>query len=248
MRLFSNTKLVEAFRRGNNKGIVFQHNGRLHKVLAREILFALGRIPATAGLGLERIGVRTKEGRIETNERQQTNLAHIYAAGDCSGPYQIVHIGIEQGEIAAHNVAHPAQPRSLDYRLLTNVAFTDPEVASVGLTEQEARARKIPFACAQYPLSEHGKARLMEANDGFVKLLAAPGTGEILGGTCVGPFAGDLIHEIIAAMYKRMSVFELAAMPHYHPTLAEVWTYPASQLAARIAGQRLTRRDCWALV
>ena len=74
----------------------------------------------------------------------------------------------------------------------------------------------------------------MEAKDGFVKLLADPMTGEIIGGCCVGPFGGELIHEIIAAMHKRMSVHELAAMPHYHPTLAEIWTYPAEELAGQI--------------
>jgi pyruvate/2-oxoglutarate dehydrogenase complex dihydrolipoamide dehydrogenase (E3) component len=77
----------------------------------------------------------------------------------------------------------------------------------------------------------------MEARDGFVKLLAEPMTGEILGGCCVGPAGGELIHEIIAAMFKRMTVQELAAMPHYHPTLAEIWTYPAEELAARVPQQ-----------
>ena len=75
---------------------------------------------------------------------------------------------------------------------------------------------------------------LMEAKDGFVKLLADPPTGEILGGACVGPVGGELIHEIVAAMANRMTVGELAAMPHYHPTLAEIWTYPAEELAAQV--------------
>ena len=75
----------------------------------------------------------------------------------------------------------------------------------------------------------------MEAKDGFVKLLADPQSGEILGGSCVGPMGGELIHEIIACMHKRMTVQELATMPHYHPTLAEIWTYPAEELAEEIA-------------
>jgi pyruvate/2-oxoglutarate dehydrogenase complex dihydrolipoamide dehydrogenase (E3) component len=75
---------------------------------------------------------------------------------------------------------------------------------------------------------------IMEAKDGFVKLLADPTTGEIIGGSCVGPMGGELIHEITAAMYKHMTVHELAAMPHYHPTLAEIWTYPAEELAGQI--------------
>ena len=122
----------------------------------------------------------------------------------------------------------------MDYRLLTSVVFTDPQVGRVGLTEKEAQAEKVPYIAASYPFADHGKSMLMCATDGFVKLLADPKTGEILGGCCAGPHGGELIHEIIAAMYKRMTVAELAAMPHYHPTLAEIWTYPAEELAEKV--------------
>ena len=81
---------------------------------------------------------------------------------------------------------------------------------------------------------ENGKSLIMDARDGYVKLLADPRSGEILGGACVGPIAGELIHEVVVAMAKRMTVHELAALPHYHPTLAEVWTYPAEALAERV--------------
>ena len=113
--------------------------------------------------------------------------------------------------------------------------FTDPQVAFVGLTEKEAKMRKIPFLAASHPFSDHGKSLIMEAKDSFVKLLADPKSGEILGGACVGPVGGELLHEIVAAMAKRMTVHELAAVPHYHPTLAEIWTYPAEELAAQIS-------------
>ena len=122
----------------------------------------------------------------------------------------------------------------MDYRLLISVVFTEPQVAFVGLTEKEAQARGIPHLAASYPFNDHGKSLIMEARDGFVKLLADPKSGEILGGACVGPAGGELIHEIVAAMAKRMTVHELAVMPHYHPTLAEIWTYPAEELAAQI--------------
>ena len=107
-------------------------------------------------------------------------------------------------------------------------------MAFVGLTEKEAQARGIPHLAANYPFNDHGKSLIMEAGDGFVKLLADPKSGGILGGACVGPAGGELIHEIVAAMAKRMTVHELAVMPHYHPTLAEIWTYPAEELAAQI--------------
>lgn len=234
IQLYSNTKLQAAFRQGRCKGISFTHQNRSRRVFAQDILFALGRIPATAGLGLEKAGVETSYGCIRTQDDMQTTAPHIFAAGDCTGPNQIVHVGIEQGEIALHNIVHPHKRRVIDYRLLTNVAFTDPQVASVGLTEKQAIARNQPFLTATYPFADHGKSIIMHALDGFVKLLADPVSGEILGGGCVGPMGGELIHEIIAAMHKRMTVHELKTMPHYHPTLAEIWTYPASSLSDKI--------------
>jgi pyruvate/2-oxoglutarate dehydrogenase complex dihydrolipoamide dehydrogenase (E3) component len=122
----------------------------------------------------------------------------------------------------------------MDYRVLLSVVFTDPQVATVGLTEKEAKARGVRYLAASHPFNDHGKSLLMDAKDGFVKLLAAPDGGEILGGCCVGPLGGELIHEITVAMHRRMTVAELAAMPHYHPTLAEIWTYPAEELAGRV--------------
>jgi pyruvate/2-oxoglutarate dehydrogenase complex dihydrolipoamide dehydrogenase (E3) component len=234
IRVISNTRLLGAKCRGRLKELEFEHEGSKRKIAAHEILFALGRIPNTGSLCLDKAHVEAEYGRIVTTLEMQTSAPHIYAAGDCSGPYEIVHIGIEQGEIAAHNIAHPDRKRAIDYRLLASVVFTDPQIATVGLTEREASARGVPFLAASYPFSDHGKSMIMDAKDGFVKLLANPQTGEIIGGACVGPVAGELIHEIIAAMHNHMTVKQLAAMPHYHPTLAEIWTYPASELAELI--------------
>jgi pyruvate/2-oxoglutarate dehydrogenase complex dihydrolipoamide dehydrogenase (E3) component len=234
IKVFTGTKLLDAKRNGKLKTVSFGQNGKTISVSAEEILFALGRVPNTASLGLENAGVKTDNGRIIANDRMQTSAPHIFAAGDCTGPHDIVHIAVTQGEIAAHNIANPKTPRKMDHRLLISVVFTDPQVAFVGLTEKEAAVRKIPFLTASYPFNDHGKSLIMEAKDGFVKLLANPKTGEILGGSCVGPVGGELIHEIVAAMAKRMTVRELAAMPHYHPTLAEIWTYPAEELAEKI--------------
>jgi pyruvate/2-oxoglutarate dehydrogenase complex dihydrolipoamide dehydrogenase (E3) component len=233
VRIWKGAALIEAFRQGRRKGLAFRHGGRTRKVLAENILYALGRVPETAGLDLHHAGVETDDRRIVTNAAMQTSAPHIYAAGDCTGPHQIVHLAVEQGEIAGHNVAHPSAPRCIDYRLLINIVFTEPQAAVVGLTEKTARAQRIPFRAASYPFNDHGKSLLMEAKDGFVKLLADPLSGEILGGACVGPQGGELIHEVVAAMYKRMTVRELAQMPHYHPTLAEIWTYPAAELQSK---------------
>jgi len=231
--LYTGTKLLEARRVEDGKEVVFEHNGQTVRVRAEEVLFALGRVPNIASLGLEGIGVRVEGRRIVTNAQMQTSLPHIYAAGDCTGLHEIVHIAIQQGEVAAHNLAHPDRMKLMDYRLLTEVVFTEPQIAVVGLTEKSARAAKRAYVAASYPFNDHGKSLIMDVKEGFVKLLADPASGEIIGGCCVGPVGGELIHEIIAAMYKRMTVHELAAMPHYHPTLAEIWTYPAEELAGK---------------
>jgi pyruvate/2-oxoglutarate dehydrogenase complex dihydrolipoamide dehydrogenase (E3) component len=235
MTLYTGTRLIDARRVGDGKEIAFEHNGQTVRVRAEEVFFGLGRRPNIASLGLDRAGVRSEDGQVETNAFMQTKAPHIYAAGDCTGPHEIVHIAIQQAELAVYNLVHPERMRPMDYRLLTVIVFTEPQIATVGLTEKEARARDIPFVSASYPFNDHGKSLIMEAKDGFVKLLADPVTGEILGGACTGPFGGELIHEIVTAMYKHMTVRELAAMPHYHPTLAEIWTYPAEELAAKVS-------------
>jgi len=231
--VYTGTRLLSARRTEGGKEVAIEHQGQTVRVQAEEIFHGLGRSPNTAGLGLDNAGVRLESGRAVTNLQMQTSAPHIYAAGDCTGLHEIVHIAIQQGETAAHNIAHPDRVKQMDYRLLTEVIFTEPQIAVVGLTEKAARARNIPYLAASYPFNDHGKSLIMEAKDGFVKLLADPRSGEILGGCCVGPVGGELIHEIIAAMHKRMTVHELAAMPHYHPTLAEIWTYPAEELAGQ---------------
>jgi pyruvate/2-oxoglutarate dehydrogenase complex dihydrolipoamide dehydrogenase (E3) component len=233
INLYTGTRLLDAAKINGRKQISFLHRDRKNKVSAEEVMFALGRIPSTSSLGLQFAGVATENGRIIANEKMQTSARHIYAAGDCTGPHEFVHLAVIQGELAAHNIARPRQPRLMDYRLLTSIVFTEPQVAVVGLTEKQAVAQKIPYLSASYPFADHGKSMIMEAKDGFVKLLANPKTGEIIGGGCVGPSGGELIHEIITAMANRMTVRDLANIPHYHPTLAEIWTYPAEELAAR---------------
>ena len=234
IQVFTGTKILGAKRKGKLKTISFEHGGKKSSVSAEEVLFALGRVPDTSGLDLKNAGVKTEDGRIVTNDKMQTSAPHIFAAGDCTGPHEIVHIAVTQGEVAGHNIVSPRSPRRMDYRLLIFVVFTDPQVATVGLTEQDASARGIKFLKASYPFNDHGKSLIMDVKEGFVKLLANPKTGEILGGACVGPVGGDLIHEIVVAMAKRMTVRELAAVPHYHPTLAEIWTYPAEELAEKV--------------
>jgi len=235
IRVLAGTRLLSASRTNAGKTVRFAHEGREIEISAEEIFNGLGRSPNTGTLNLEGIGVELESsGHIKTSPEMRTTAPHIYAAGDCAGPHEVVHIAIQQGEIAAHNIARPDRPKTIDYRVISSIVFTDPQAAQVGLTEREATSRGIPFLADSYPFDDHGKSLIMEARHGFVKLIAHKETGEILGGACVGPMGGDLLHEIIVAMQARMTVRQLAETPHYHPTLAEIWTYPAEELADRI--------------
>ena len=124
IQVFTGTRLVEARRKGKLKTVSFEHDNQTVSISAEEILFALGRVPNTAALGLAKAGVATDGGRIVANDLMQTSTPHIYAAGDCTGPHEIVHLAVQQGEIAAYNIAHASAPRRMDYRLLIAVVFT----------------------------------------------------------------------------------------------------------------------------
>lgn len=237
IEVFTNTKIIGVGRGTHGKTVSFEHEGLERSVDAEEILLAIGRDPNTSSLDLDKAGVVTDQGRIVADECMRTSTPHIYAAGDCTGPHAIVHLAVRQGEIAARNIMHPGSIWKRDDRLLLAVIFTDPQIAQVGLTEKSAAKLGIPYLVASYPFSELGKSIIMDATAGHVKLLADPKSGEILGGACVGPLGGELIHEIVAAMAKQMTVHDLVTLPHYHPTLAEIWTYPAEELAARITPQ-----------
>ena len=236
VRVFTGTRLLGAERSAAKRQITFEHEGKTLTVEAVQVLQALGRSPNVRGLDLDAAGITMAKDRPATGATQQTNVPHIFAAGDVSGPFEIVHIAIQQGEIAARNAARllagkaePLEPS--DYRLKLSVVFSDPEVAVVGRGEVELRAAGVAFRTASHPFNDHGKSLCMGETDGFVKLIAAADGGEILGGACVGPHAAELIHEIVVAMRFRATAAQLAETPHYHPTLSEIWTYPAEELA-----------------
>ncbi len=233
--VFTGTTLQKISRSTKEKSVTFLHSGKTKTVRALEILHALGRQPALSSLGLEKAGIQLRQNAVRVNARMQSSVPTIFAAGDVTGLYEVVHLAIQQGEIAANNAVAIVQGKKptqkFDDRLRTSVIFSDPEVAQVGLNEEEAKALKIPYRTAQYPFADHGKSMIHGATDGFVKLLADPKSGRLLGGSIIGPSASDLIHELIAVLYYRGTAKELAAMPHYHPTLAEIMTYPAEELA-----------------
>ncbi len=230
-------QILQSGRGPEGKWVQVAHSGGEETLQAEEILLALGRDPATSGLDLPSAGLDIPAGQpLSTTETQQTAVPHIFGAGDVTGKLEIVHIAIEQGEIAARN-AHRYLKKdnepleTIDYRLRLFAVFTQPEAAMVGLTEREAQELKIDVSAASYPFSDHGKSLVQGKIDGFVKLLADRGTGRLIGGAVVGPHASELIHEVVVALHYHATAAEFARIPHYHPTLSEIWTYPAEELA-----------------
>jgi pyruvate/2-oxoglutarate dehydrogenase complex dihydrolipoamide dehydrogenase (E3) component len=229
-------RILGAGTSSRGKWVRVAHDDREETLEADDILLALGRDPATAGLDLAAAGLDVPPGRpLATTDTQQTAVPHVFAAGDVTGKLEIVHIAIEQGEIAARNAARLLRGEdkleTIDYRLRLFAVFTQPEAAMVGLTEREAAELGLDFAAATYPFDDHGKSLVHGKTDGFVKLLADRPTGEILGGAVVGPHASELIHEVVVAMNYRATAAQFLKIPHYHPTLSEIWTYPAEELA-----------------
>jgi pyruvate/2-oxoglutarate dehydrogenase complex dihydrolipoamide dehydrogenase (E3) component len=168
----------------------------------------------------------------------RTSQEHIFAVGDVTGRFALVHIAIQQGELAARNAFHRGKEH-VDYSLSkTHTVFTDPQVAVVGETEKELQRAGTSYIVASYPFNDHGKAVSIGKTKGFVKMMADPNDGRILGAAILGPGGSDLIHEMIVALYYRSTVFDFVKIPHLHPTLAEIWTYPAEELVEKIIAER----------
>ncbi|MES2708638.1 MAG: FAD-dependent oxidoreductase [Verrucomicrobiota bacterium] len=219
---------------GTGKRVIFEKDGAEHTAEAAEVLLALGRKAAVDGLDYAKAGVDCHKGYVGVSGTMQTSMPHIFAAGDVCGQADVVHVAIQQGELAARNAARllrrEAGLEEMDYRLKLFGVFTEPQVASVGMNEAEAEASGRPWKAATYPFNDHGKSMVMGEVDGFVKMIADTETGEILGASVAGPEAVELIHEVCVAMHFRCTAGEFAKIPFYHPTLSEIWTYPAEDL------------------
>lgn len=236
IEVFTGTKLEKISGREGRVSVRFFHRGRPVVRRAACLFNALGREPDTTGLRLERAGVKTGHGgRVLTNRFQETNIPGIFAAGDVSGPYDVVHLAIAQGELAVRRAFGVKGAKPIDDRLVLNVVFTDPQLATIGFLEKDLVAAGKPFVSAHYPFNDHGKSILMEANYGYVKVLAEPRRGRLLGAEIVGKDAGELIHCFSGPLSMRATAAELLKAPWYHPTLAEIITYPLEEIAETIA-------------
>lgn len=230
IQLYTGTTLKEVRSTDGHFTVIFEQNGDTHEVSAPHLLNALGRKPNTIPLNLEAAKVDLLPGgQIHCNTMQQTSNPRIHAAGDVAGPHEIVHVAIMQGELAArHATGRETDPILYDH--LLGVVFTDPQIGAVGLGEAEAKKRGIEVIVADYPFNDHGKSILMEAKYGYVKVIADKKTGVVLGAECVSKDAGELIHAMAVAVTLGATAADLLKVHWYHPTLAEIWSYPLEDI------------------
>ncbi len=183
------------------------------------VLIATGRRPYTTGLGLEEAGIKLERGRVEIDNHFQTSVAGIYAIGDVVRGPMLAHKAEDEGVAVAEIIA--GQAGHVNYDVIPGVVYTQPEVASVGKTEEELKAAGVAYKVGKFPFTANGRARAMLATDGFVKILADKETDRVLGGHIVGFGAGEMIHEIAVLMEFGGSSEDLGRTCHAHPTMSE---------------------------
>ncbi|MBS0456463.1 MAG: FAD-dependent oxidoreductase [Proteobacteria bacterium] len=207
------------------------------------ILLALGRKPRVEGFGLQELGVRLSErGTIDADALLRTNFPNIYVCGDAAGPYQFTHVGAHQAWYATVNaLLAPFWSFRADYRVIPWATFTDPEVARVGLSEDEATRQKIPYEVSRFGIDDLDRAIADSAAHGFVKVLTVPGKDRILGAAIVGEHAGDLLAEFVLAMKHGIGLSRLLGTIHIYPTLAEANKYVAGVWKRNHAPRRALR-------
>ena len=206
--------------KGDKATVVVEHEGKERSIEADNVLVAVGFRPNSKGLGLEQVGVKLDErGHIPTNDLLQTNIPTIYAIGDVSGAPYLAHKATKEGETAAEILAGHKSAR--DWRVIPAAIFTDPEIATAGLREKEAKAQGREIKIGKFPFSVNGRAQAVSETDGFVKTILDAKTKEVLGVAIVGPEASDLISEAALAIEMCAYGEDVALTIHPHPTLGE---------------------------
>ncbi len=204
---------------GSNVDVTVQMSDGKTKVFSGEkALISIGRRTNTQTIGLDKAGIVNDRGRITVNNKMETNVPGIYAIGDCVGQIMLAHIASTQGEVAAENAL--GHNNIFDSKTNPSCVYTKPEFASVGLTEEEAKAKGIDYVVGKFPLAANGRAMIM-GEDGMIKIIAGKEYKEILGAHILGPRATDLIHELALAIQMEATIDEVIATIHAHPTVAE---------------------------
>lgn len=219
VEIYTSTKVMSFKDTGANVEVTVEMKDGSTKVFAGEkALISIGRRTNTATIGLEKAGIVNDRGRIIVNDKMETNVPGIYAVGDCIGKIMLAHIASAQGEIAAENAL--GHNNVFDSKTNPSCVYTKPEFASVGLTEEAAKAQGLDYIVGKFPLAANGRAMIM-GEDGMIKIIAGKKYKEVLGAHILGPRATDLIGEMALAIGMEATIDEVIATIHAHPTVAE---------------------------
>ncbi|MFT4858318.1 MAG: dihydrolipoamide dehydrogenase [Algoriphagus sp.] len=216
-------KVVGVERKGKEVTVKAEDSkGEIVEIKGDYVLVSIGRKPYTDGLNAEAAGVKiTERGQVEVNDHLQTTASNIYAIGDVVKGAMLAHKAEDEGTFVAETIA--GQKPHINYNLIPGVVYTWPEVAAVGYTEEELKAKGIKYKIGKFPFMASGRARASMDTDGLVKVLADASTDEILGVHMIGPRTADMIAEAVLAMEFRASAEDIARMSHAHPTYTEVF-------------------------
>ncbi len=206
------------------QGVTLKLEGKVEQALTCDkVLVAAGRKPCHEGLGLDEAGIKLDEtGRIIVDDNYQTSVSNVFALGDLIHGPMLAHKAMDEAVVFAERLAGEKKP-AIDYNLIPGVVYTHPEAASVGVTEEQLKSEKIPYKAGRFPFMASGRARAMDNVDGFVKVLANPESGRILGVHIIGPCASELISEAVTIMAFGGSIEDVALTMHAHPTLSEAF-------------------------
>ena len=222
-------KALRCEKDGDTKTLVVEHQGQEKRIEFDALLCAVGRVARLSGYGLEELGIPTHK-TVDTNEYLQTLYPNIYAAGDVAGPYQFTHTAAHQAWYAAVNALFGDFKKfKADYSVIPWATFIDPEVARVGLNEQEAKEKGIAYEVVKFNIHDLDRAIADSEARGFVKVLTVPGKDRILGATIVGTHAGDLLAEYVLAMKHGLGMNKILGTIHTYPTLSEANKYAAGE-------------------
>jgi dihydrolipoamide dehydrogenase len=233
--VLAGAKIVKATVAKDKVVLELEVGGKTEKVEVEKVLMAAGRAVNTENLGLAEAGVKlSDQGFIQVNPATlETTARGVYCIGDVAGPPMLAHKGYREGVHVAELLAgHP--PRPIDYTNVPSVTYCHPEVASVGLTEEQAKTNGIQIQVGRFPFSANGRARTSNETEGFVKIIREAKYGEIVGAHIVGSHASEMIHELVVARTNEYTVEEVDLAIHAHPTLSEATAEAALDSMGRV--------------
>jgi len=217
--IYNNCKVTKVEKSNENLNVSFEENNSKLNINTEKVLIAVGRRANISNLNLESIGVSTEKGCILVNDSMETNIKGIYAIGDCTGKNMLAHVASDQGIIAVENIM--GKHKKMDYKTVPACVYTKPELASVGLTEEQAKQKGIDYKVGKFPLIYNGKSLIMNDTEGLIKIIADKKYEEVLGVHILGPRATDLITEAALALRLEATLEEIITTVHAHPTIGE---------------------------